>query len=307
MVARMTTPRCVVQCMIACAALESSALADDTADPKADPKAEKPSDDKPAGSPAPAQAKAPAPLGVTLTLTSTAQLQDVDQRTLMFVANGSYTLSSGVSVFGRLGWVNDHGADGSAVANFLIGASMPIALPGPFGLTVRAVVTPPVGTGGGRDADPAALRASLMATDWGGPMFAPNHLSLGVGARLSFGHPPVFAFVDSILYSATRLRGGGVDPLGPSVAFSATQAVVGYIASAFVFYGGLAQTRYWGNPQFLGNAAADHDDVYGVGGVGWTHAGDKPLHLGLLYGRSVDSPKTDRNFQIFELSIAVDF
>jgi hypothetical protein len=186
---------------------------------------------------------------------------------------------------------------------------MPISLPRGFGLSVRALVVVPVGTGGGDDADPAVLRASLSGTDWNGPIFAPNHLTSSGGVRLSFGRGPLYAFFDTGLYYAKRVRGEEIDPVGPSVTFSATQLVAGIAPTSKLFlYAGAVQTRYWGHPEFLGDNEAALDDHYAVLGLEATiDVGGRGLRPGLLIGRSVDAPKVGREFRILELSLAFGF
>jgi hypothetical protein len=266
--------------------------------------------DEPAG-PATEPAAKPKPklLGITASLTGTYQRQVGDSRTSMLIGKVEYKRPRGPSFFAHLGWVQDAGADASAVSNLVLGGSMPISLPRGFGLTVRALVVVPVGTAGGDDADVGALRASLAGTDWNGPIFAPNHLTGSGGARLSFGRGPLYAFFDTGLYYASRVRGEGIDPVGPSVTFSASQLVAGIApTSALFLYAGAVQTRYFGHPEFLGDNPAALDDHYAVLGLEATiDVGGRSLRPGLLVGRAVDAPKVGREFRIVELSLAFGF
>lgn len=267
----------------------------------------------PAAEPAPATPAAeaaPAPLGITASLTGTAQHQDQEdnERAFMMIAAAQYTRPAGPSFFGRIGWVHAGGA--ASLSNLLLGASMPFSLPRSFGLELRVFGALPVGTGGGDDADPGALGASLTATDWHGPMFAPNHLTAAGGVKLSFAHPPLFAFLDASLYYMSRVRGEAIDPVGPSVTLTATKLVVAFaMSSRFSAYAGAAQTRYWGEPEFLqGSSPSARDDHYAFAGLeaGFVLGGQQ-VRPGLLYGRAVDSPKSGRSFQVAELSVSISF
>lgn len=257
----------------------------------------------------PAAETAPAPLGITASLAGTAQHQEEDQRTFMMVAAVQYTRPAGPRFFGRIGWV--HADDGAtSLSNPLIGASLPFSLPRSFGLDLHVFGTLPVGTGGGDDADPNALRASLMGTDWHGPMFAPNHLTAAGGAKLSFAHPPVFASLDASLYYLSRVRGEEIDPIGPSVTLTATKLIVAFaVSSRFSAYAGAAQIRYWGEPEFLqGSSPSARDDHYAFAGLeaGFVLGGQQ-VRPGLLYARAVDLPKSGRSFQLAELSVSISF
>ena len=139
---------------------------------------------------------------LTVSITGSGQHQNVEQRgqsTLVLIASAEYTRPGGPTFFGRLGWVYDDKAAATSLSNVQLGASMPFSLPRAFSVTVRAFTILPINTGGGNDADPASLRASLAATDWNSTMFSPNHLTIGTGARLSYSHAPLFAYVDSSL------------------------------------------------------------------------------------------------------------
>jgi len=258
-----------------------------------------------ANAPAPARTK---PLGISTAITTTGQLQGGDQRTVMVVGSVAYATSNKMTVFGKAGWIQDHLAHASSVSNVLLGATMALPLPAPIGLDVRVLTVLPVGSAGGDAADPAELRASLAGTAWGGPLFAPDHVAVSAGMKLSAHKGPVFAFVDSGLYSLTRVRGAMVDPIGPAVSFSATKGLVGANLASWTVMGGAAQTRYWGKPDFLGTNPNERDDWFALAGAGWSAASiAHGLHVSALYGRAVDKPKVTTHFQIAELAVGLDF
>jgi hypothetical protein len=277
------------------------------APPAAPPPAAAAPEPTPAGSEA--KAAAPRPMGITASLTGTTQYQDVEQRTAMLLAHVEYTRVSPWTFYARLGWVRDAQAGASSLSNALVGAWYAIALPRGVALSARGIAVVPVGTGGGDGADPGALRASLMATDWNGPLFAPNHLTGGAGLRLAYGRGAAFALLESTLYHARRVRGETVDPLGPTVTFTATKLGLGVATATGVSWlGGVAQTRYWGDPEFLGDRAAARDDHYAFVAVeapiGLTR---RPLRPGLLIARAIDAPKADLDFHLVEVSLAFSF
>jgi hypothetical protein len=266
-----------------------------------------PAPDAPPSTPAPAP---DAPLGITASLTGSLQLQDEDdQRTTLMVASVTYTRPRWPSLYARLGWVHDTAAAASGVSDLLLGASRPFALPRSFKLEPRFAVILPIGSGRGNDADPSVMRALVIGTDWGGPMFAPNHLTLSAGLRLSFSRGRLFALADAALNRAMRVAGEDLDPLGPTVTFSPSKLVVGAaVSAAFAVYGGVAETRYWGSPGFVEADPPARDDHYAFVGVDWTHdLGGKQLQIGLLYSLAFDPPKSRRDFQVAEISTALSF
>lgn len=268
-----------------------------------------PAPDAPPSTPTPAPAP-DAPLGITASLTGSLQLQDEDdQRTTLFVASVTYTRPRWPSFYARLGWVHDTAAAASGVSDLVLGASRPFALPRSFKLAPRFAVILPIGSGRGNDADPSVMRALVIGTDWGGPMFAPNHLTLSAGLRLSWSRGRLFALADAVLNRATRVAGEALDPIGPTVTFSPSKLVVGAaVSAAFAVYGGVAETRYWGSPGFVKADPTARADHYAFVGVDWTRdLGGKKLQIGLLYSLALDPPKSRRDFQVAEISTALSF
>jgi hypothetical protein len=254
----------------------------------------------------------PAPLGISVSFTGSGQYQRVEdsaERTLVLLAGAEYTRPGGPTFFGRLGWVYDDRASASSLSNIQLGASMPFSLPRAFTLTARALTVLPVSTGGGNGADPGALSASLAATDWNGTMFSPNHLTIAAGARLAYAHQPLFAYADSSINQTFRVRGKEIDPIGPSVLFSSSKVVVGGNLSPMLsISGGASQTRYWGTVRFLGDDPAERDDYYVFAGLDATlELKGRQVRPGLLYARAVDVPKSRRDLQVIDVSVAVGF
>jgi hypothetical protein len=149
----------------------------------------------------------------------------------------------------------------------------------------------------------------LVATDWGGPMFAPDHLDLFPGARLTWTAGPLALRARSTLHQAFRVRGENVDPIGASVTFTTSGLMAGYRpARRALFFAELAQTRFWSTPGFIATDPALRSDHYLAGGLSWTvDPGPRPFDATLMYVRALDAPKRRRSFQLIELELAVQF
>jgi hypothetical protein len=250
------------------------------------------------------------PIGLTVGFTSAAQLQTnmgMDMRAAWGVPRLEYQRPSGLQFFARLGWIRDLEGNRNAMSNLLLGVSLPLVR-GTFGIDVRASGVVPVSTTGGDDADPQATRTALMAADWNGPMFAPNHTTATGALRLSIKKPPLVTFVDGAFSYVRRVHGEMTDPLDDTFMFTSTRAVLGFQLSRIFVYGGAHQVLFIGSPVFRGAGAAARHDHYAFAGLDLTlELGGTRVRPGILYARAVDLPKTDRAFQLGEVSLAFAF
>jgi hypothetical protein len=255
------------------------------------------------------------PAGVSLSLNQARIWQRAPaQTTDLTILSGSYDLTRSVTLFGRLGLVdNRSGAEAKAwgVANPSVGASFGVPLTARLRLGLVFGSTLPVGSGGGdAPARPTALSAMLSGTDWGGPMFGPNHIDVYEGFSLT-AIPRSFTFrIKSTLHPAMRVRGRKTDTLGPRVIFTSS----GLLASRALtrqmsVFVELSETRFLNHPPFLQDDPSSRVDRYAAAGVSTDFhlGGARRLQPAVLYARGLDAPKTGRRFQLIELDVQVGF
>lgn len=235
------------------------------------------------------------------------------QRTGLTVLSVSRDYDS-VSVFARLGFVDDRssvepGAWG--VSNPQVGAVFRWRLSEHVRLSLIGGTTVPVGSGGG-DAPPhpGALRAMLNGTDWGGPMFGPDHLDVFEGFRLAVSARGFTLRLRSTLHPAVRVRGAKTDPLGPLVIFTSSGLLAGCAPGPRVsLFTELAETRFLNTPPFLVDAPDARVDRYAVAGVSLDLRlrANRSLQPTLSLAKAVDAPKTRRSFRLMEVELAFSF
>src|SRR5215510_3672564 len=117
----------------------------------------------------------------------TAAVQSTDhQQLLLGTGEIGVSLSARVALAIDLGVVSDLGGPDGAwgFANPQLTVDVAFA-PGPLHLDAIAGSTVPIGSGGGDQASATTRDAMLSGTDWGGPMFAPNHIDLFEGMKLA--------------------------------------------------------------------------------------------------------------------------
>src|SRR6185436_13111069 len=211
----------------------------------------------------PAAAK---PIGMSLSLGTTFQkLSHEPQDTVLSVLTASYDLTDRWGAFARLGLVDNDPATGEAgrgMSNPALGFTYGRPLSDRYRLGLTLGVVLPLGSGGGDDPDPAVLNAMLTATDWGGPMYGPDHLTPYVGASLTRSAGPLTLRARSTLYDANRVKGKKADPIGPTVIFTSSDLLADYsLSDRMSVFTQLAQTYYHNTPPFVAadaTARADH-------------------------------------------------
>jgi hypothetical protein len=251
-----------------------------------------------------------------ISLDQTAIWQDApSQTTAITILSAGRDLSRSLTLFGRLGLVGD-GFDRElrawGVANPTLGATVRVRRAGRVRVSFVLASTLPVGSGGGdAPARPSALRAMLNGTDWGGPMFGPNHLDVSEGIRLSATAARWTLRARSTLHPAVRVRGAATDQLGPRVIFASSGLTASYApASRVSVFADLAETRFLNEPVFLrGSDPGARADHYGALGVSMDLdlGGVRRLSPTLSVARAVDAPKNRRHFRLVEIEIQIAF
>jgi hypothetical protein len=253
--------------------------------------------------------------GVTLSLSQASVWQRLpDQRTDLTVLTGSYDLNSSWTLFGRIGMVGDRSTihpRAWGFANPSVGATVAWDLVAHLRLGLILGTTVPIGSGGGDGAahsDP--LRAMLNGTDWGGPMFGPNHLDVFEGFTL-VARPGRFTLrLKSTLHPAIRVRAPKTDGLGPRVIFTSSGLMASYsMADKLSVFAEFAETRVLNRPVFLDPDPSYRSDHYGIAGVAadFRRGATTRLQPTLIYARAVDAPKSGRHFHLLELDLQVSF
>jgi hypothetical protein len=237
-----------------------------------------------------------------------------DQTTTLTIVSVSRQIGERTSLFCRLGMVHDRSTvepRAWGVSNPAAGATLQLRLPGRLELGLVLGTTLPIGSGGGdTPTRPDALRAMLNGTDWGGPMFGPNHLDLFEGLRLAASLGRLTVRLRSTLHPALRVRGERNDSLGRWVVFTSSglsaTCALGRMARVL---GELAETRFLNHPPFLGQAPGDRSDHYAVAGLALALGvgGGRELRPTVSVARAVDAPKNRRDFRLVEVELALAF
>ncbi len=215
-------------------------------------------------------------------------------------------------LYARLGLVRDTTQDTGSTAvltNPALGATYDRELGGGLSLAALGGLALPLGGGGGDRADLRPLYGMLNATDWGGPMFTPNHVDLFLGARLERSLRAVTLRAGSTLNFARRVRGARVDPVGHTVIYTASDVTLELeLRPEASVFAQLARTYYHNNPLFVGGERALRDDVYLIGGAAFSlPVGTRSLRPTALYARALDAPKAPRRYDVIELDLALEF
>jgi hypothetical protein len=237
-----------------------------------------------------------------------------DQTTDLTVVTASLDVGRSWSVFGRIGLVDDESTleeRASGFANPALGATFGFELARHVRLAFTLGSTIPVGSGGGDSpARPAALRAMLNGTDWGGPMFGPNHLDVYEGFALTWTPGRLTLRIRRTLHPALRVRGARTDVLGPRVIFTSSGLTAGCsLGRGISTMAELDETRFLNRPSFLGSDPSNRSDHYLVAGL----EGDfgigpsRRLQPAVLYAAAVDAPKNRRAFRLVEVDLRLSF
>ena len=255
------------------------------------------------------------PVGVSVSLgRATIWQRAPAQDTGLTILGVSCDLEGTLAVFALFGLV-DNRTEGEArawgVANPSLGMTleMPVARRLDLGLIFGSTV--PVGSGGGDfPSRPIVLRAMLSGTDWGGPMFGPNHIDVYEGLRLTSSEGGFTFRFRSTLHPAVRVRGNKTDSLGPRVIFTSSGLLAAYaVTPQLSFFTELAETRFLNHPPFLQDDPSLATDRYAVAGLGLDLERRRLTHVkpSLLYARAVDAPKNRRHFHLIEMNVRVSF
>lgn len=246
---------------------------------------------------------APSPVGVNVTLSSSLVLRpESRQQTLIQVLSGSYAVNSWLSAWGRVGWAAD---SATAFANPAAGltANVPIGkhlvLGGLVGLTA------PLGTGGGNAPSANLLKAWTNSIDWGGAMYAVDHVDAMAGVHGAFTLGNATLALDSTLHELTRVRGEKVDPLGAHASVTSTTATLSYaLHPKLTLSSAMSETRFWNKPTCIQESPASAQDYFFIAGVSSAvNIGGVDVAPALSYARALDLPLSADKFQVVELDL----
>src|SRR5262249_40132823 len=143
--------------------------------------------------------------------------QGPSQATLISIASGAYAWTSAFSTFARVGMVHNSSSDeasATGLANPALGASLQLDLGKHFKIGGQSGSTLPIGSGGGNSPTPGAYRAWTNSVDWGGAMFAVNHVDLFNGLKGAFVYDALTVSFESTVHELIRVRGASTDPIG---------------------------------------------------------------------------------------------
>jgi hypothetical protein len=263
-----------------------------------------------AQSPEPASAPpAPPPVGVSGTLASSLVLRgNPAQSTLITILSGSYQWTPAFSTFARVGAVHNTSRDeasATGLANPALGASLQFDLGEHFKVGGLSGATIPIGSGGGNAPAPAALRAWTNSVDWGGAMFAVNHVDVFNGVRGAFAYDRLTVALESTLHELIRVRGEATDPIGAAATVTSTMATVSYaVHPKLTLSSALAETRFWNTPPYILESPDSRTDYFFIAGVSTSvKLGALEIDPGLLYARALDLPLSSQKFQVLELDL----
>jgi hypothetical protein len=165
--------------------------------------------------------------------------------------------------------------------------------------------TVPIGSGGGDSPAPAAFRAWTNSVDWGGAMFAVNHVDVFNGLRGAFVYDSLTVSLESTLHELIRVRGASADPIGPSASVTGTTAMVSYaLLPQLSLSTALAETRFWNTPPYIAQSPDSRADYFFIAGVATAFKlGSTEIDPGLVYARALDLPLAGQKFQVVELDL----
>jgi hypothetical protein len=270
------------------------------------------------GSPASAQSPAhddaspqssPPPIGISATLSNAVAFrQGPSESTLMTILGGSYAWTPSLSTFARVGAVYNASSglqNAVDIANPALGINMQVEAAQDLVFGAQSGLTVPVGTGGGNTPSAAELRAWMNSIDWGGVMFAPNHLDLFVGARAAYTLRRCTFQFESVLNELLRVRGEKADPVGAAVTLTSTTATIAYaVLPQLSLSTALSETRVWNTPTYVTNDPNSRVDYFFIAAATTTlRVKRTDVSWGLLYARALDLPLSGQGFQVTELDL----
>jgi hypothetical protein len=267
--------------------------------------AQAPTPDVPPTSPPPT---AP-PVGVSGSLSNSLVLRgNPAQSTLLTVLSGSYQWTSAFSTFGRVGTVSNSSSDEAnaiGAANPALGVSLQFAIGKHIKVGGLSGITIPIGSGGGNSPSPAAFRAWTNSVDWGGAMFAVNHVDIFNGVRGAYTLGDLTLSFETTLHELIRVRGESVDPIGAAASVTGTTATVSYaLLPQLLLSTAISETRFWNTPIYIQQSPDSRVDYFFSAGASTTiKIGNFEVDPGLVYARALDLPLTKENFQVVELDL----
>jgi hypothetical protein len=251
----------------------------------------------------------PAPIGLSGGLSNSFVLRgNGAESTLMTVLSASYAWTSSFSTFARVGSVYNAstGLESAAGwANPALGASVLFPVTKSLSIGGLSGVTIPVGSGGGNSPSPAALRAWTNSIDWGGAMFAVNHVDIFAGVHAQYSLDRLTLQFDSTLHELLRVRGQETDPIGAAATVTGTTATVSYaVLPQLSFSTALSETRVWNTPTYVVVDPNSRVDYFFSAGVSTdVKIGRTDVTPGLVYARALDLPLSGQGFQVAELDL----
>ncbi len=252
----------------------------------------------------------PQPLGISASLGSSLVLRgNPAQSTLLMVLSAAYEWTHWLSTFARVGWAHNapsNEASGSAFANPAAGVSSQIELGKHVKVGGLAGITVPVGSGAGNTPNTAALKAWTNSVDWGGAMFAVDHVDVFGGLRASYTASRLTLQIESTVHQLVRVRGEASDPIGDAATVTGSQATALVALPHDVSVStGLAETRFWNTPKCIQDSAESRRDYFVVAGVSLELKLAKGVAFtpGVLYARALDLPLTRETFQVIEVDL----
>ena len=237
----------------------------------------------------------------------TAAVQSTDHQQLVLgTGEIALSLTPRVALALDLGVVSDLGGPDGAWGFANPQLSVDVAFePGPLHLDAIAGTTVPIGSGGGDQASPTTRDAMLSGTDWGGPMFAPNHVDLFGGMKLAAPLGALRLEAKGILNQAFRVRGDGVDSVGPSVTFLASSARASYARGGFTVFAEFLEIAILNTPRFVEMDPGARESRYLGAGLKVQGLFRCDLSPTLRYVRAIDENKMAEGFQVIELTLAI--
>jgi hypothetical protein len=251
----------------------------------------------------------PAPLGVSGSLSNSLVLRgNPSQSTLLTVLSAAYQLTPAISTFGRIGTAANASSDvGSAtdVANPAVGLNLQLDVGKHVKVGGTSGVTIPIGTGAGDSASAGAFRAWTNSVDWGGAMFAVDHLDIFDGVRAAYVLDSLTVSFESILHALIRVRGAVSDPIGSEATVTGTTLAVAYaFFPQLTLSTSLSETRFLNTPLYIQQSPESRVEYFFSAGASTTmKIGSFEVDPGLVYARALDMPLTAQNFQVVELDL----
>jgi hypothetical protein len=250
-----------------------------------------------------------APIGISGSLSNYLQLRgNTSESTLDTLLNVEYAWTRSFSTFVGVASVYNESSgleSATELANPTFGVNLRFEVTKHLTLGAQSGLMPPIGTGGGDTPSPAAQRALMNSIDWGGTMYAVNHLDLFNGVHADYSIKKLNLQFETTLHELLRVRGQNADPVGRIAAMTWTTATVSYaffpaLSLSTVF----SQNFVWNTPTYVAmdpNARADHYFSAGVSTV--VNLAGVELSPGFVYSRALDLPLSGQGFQVAELDV----